>query len=189
MESFSTVEKQSNIKQLRTVRPSKLTLRSFDFIVFVTLSLPTTSFTLYSSGEEVVCSAMLASFKARMMAHITSNAFAISIFSEFFLRFLTSGSLKTSLNVWEINYTIWLRKLLNCDCLRTKQLAVQINEWAFIIFSVIHNKRVIVWELERLILVILAVSIGKWSAASEGYVEHVFMTLGSIVEGWVNMSY
>ena len=35
----------------------------------------------------------------------------------------------------------------------------------------------------------LAASIRKWSAASEGYVEHVLWHLGSIVEGWVNMTY
>ena len=56
-------------------------------------------FTLYLSGVAVVCNAMLASFKASMMAHIVSNAVAISILSESFVRSLTSDLLKTSLNV------------------------------------------------------------------------------------------
>ena len=53
--------------------------------------------TLYSSGVLVVCNAILASFKASKMAHIVSNAVAISIFLEFSLRPFTSGLLKTSL--------------------------------------------------------------------------------------------
>ena len=37
--------------------------------------------------------------------------------------------------------------------------------------------------------IFLVVSVGKWSAASEVYVEDVLYHLESIVEGWVNMSY
>ena len=37
--------------------------------------------------------------------------------------------------------------------------------------------------------ILIVVSVGKWSAASEFYVEDVLNHLESIVEGWVNMSY
>ena len=37
--------------------------------------------------------------------------------------------------------------------------------------------------------IFLVVSVGKWSATSEVYVEDVLYQLESIVEGWVNMSY
>ena len=37
--------------------------------------------------------------------------------------------------------------------------------------------------------IFLVVSVGKWSAASEVYVEDVLYHLESIVEGWVNISY
>ena len=43
-------------------------------------------------------------------------------------------------------------------------------------------------EMKAFSYVIPAVSIGKLSAASEGYVKHDLWHLGSIVEGWVNMS-
>ena len=37
--------------------------------------------------------------------------------------------------------------------------------------------------------IFLVVSVRKWSAASELYVEDVLYHLESIVEGWANMSY
>ena len=66
-------------------------------MVEVTRSTPSVFSTLYFSGVSVVCNSMLASFKASIMAHIVSNAVAISIFSESSLSFFTSGLLKTSL--------------------------------------------------------------------------------------------
>ena len=91
------ISKNRYVYEKITVRPSKLTSRSFDFTALVTSLLPISFSTLYSSGVEVFCNAMLASFKASIMAHIASNAVAISIFSELSLRPFTSGFLKTSL--------------------------------------------------------------------------------------------
>ena len=43
------------------------------------------------------------------------------------------------------------------------------------------------WEI---VILKLVVSMGKWSAASEVYMWKMFLChLGSIVDGWVNMSY
>ena len=64
--------RKANKYQAITVRPSKLTLRSFDIIAPVMFS------TLYLSGVAVVCNAILASFKASMMVNNKDNRVYVS---------------------------------------------------------------------------------------------------------------